>query len=802
MCRVRYKANFFLLRPTRAVLVTAVGFFTTAASLQAAEERTGEKIYADLCASCHGAKGQGDENGYSKPLVGDRPLVELSKLIDETMPEGEPEVLSAEESAKVAEYIYGAFYSPDAQVRNAPPRVELSRLTVRQYRSAIADLAASFTGQGNWDDRRGLDAEYYKGRRQRRENRVIERVDPTVNFDFGVKSPDAEKIESHEFSIQWEGSVFAPETGEYEFIVRTEHAMRLWVNDPETALIDAYVKSGDDTEYRAPLYLVGGRVYPLRLEFSKAKQGVDDSDKQKGPPPEVQASISLSWKRPGQAEETVPERCLTPGRSPKVLVVEYPFPPDDRSTGFERGNTISKEWDEATTYAAIEVAQKVVDRLRDFSGARSDDGDRDAKLREFCTKFAERAFRRPLDDELKKIIVDHQFEQAPNPETAVKRSVLLTLKSPRFLYREIATKDYDAYDVASRLSFGLWDSIPDQKLLDAAREDRLKTREQILAEADRMIGDVRTRSKLHEFLHEWLGLSQSRFHDLAKNTEQYPGFDQELVKDLETSLDLFLEDVTWSDGADFKRFLLDDSFYANGRLAKFYGLELPEDAKFQKVSFEPDRRAGVLTHPYLLTGLAYFDTSSPIHRGVFVMRSLLGRTLMPPPEAITPLAPDLHPDLTTRDRVTLQTSETACKSCHIMVNPLGFTLEHFDAVGRFRTEEKGKPIDPTGGFIKQSGETVELHGARDLATALAADREVHESFVEQLFRHVTKQPIQAYGADRLAKLTDAFEQNNHNIRRLLAEIVTSAALPAETVPPAQPVAEQAAPAETTVAQTP
>ncbi|MDQ3332379.1 MAG: DUF1592 domain-containing protein, partial [Planctomycetota bacterium] len=765
-----------------------------------ADDRTGEQIFTQQCASCHGEKGQGAEDGYAKPLFGKRPLVELAKVIDETMPEGEPEVLSAEESAKVAAYIYDAFYSPDAQARNAPPRVELSRLTVRQYRNAVADLAASFTGRGEWDDRRGLQAEYYKGRRTRRDNRVIERVDPVVSFDFGVKSPD-EQLEPHEFAIQWEGSLFAPETGEYEFVVRTEHAMRFWVNDPETPLIDAYVKSGDDTEYRAPLFLVGGRVYPLRLEFSKAKQGVDDSDKQKGPPPEVPASISLSWKRPGQTEEIIPERCLSPGRSPKVLVVEHPFPPDDRSTGFERGNTISKEWDEATTYAAIEAAQKIVDRLRDLSGAKSDDSDREAKLREFCGKFVERAFRRPLDDELKAIVIDRQFEQAPDLDTAAKRVVLLTLKSPRFLYREVATEKHDAYDVASRLAFGLWDSIPDQGLLDAAKSDRLQTREQILAESERMLSDMRSRAKLREFLHDWLGLS--RFHDLAKDGEAFPNFDKAIAADLQTSLDLFLEDVAWGDSPDFRRLLLDDAFFVNGRLAQFYGVDLPADAPFQKVSFEPDRRAGVLTHPYLMTGLAYFGTTSPIHRGVFVTRSLLGRTLMPPPEAVTPLAPDVHPDLTTRERVLLQTSETNCKTCHDVVNPLGFSFEHFDAVGRFRDEEKGKPVDAAGGFIRQSGEEVTFSGARQLATALAADREVHEAFVEQLFRHVTKQPVRAFGSDRLSQLTDSFERNGFNIRRLLAEIVTSAAFGAEASnTPEQPVATAVEKREPVVARTP
>ncbi|HEX6986951.1 MAG TPA: PA14 domain-containing protein, partial [Planctomycetaceae bacterium] len=243
--------------------------------LAGAGEITGEQIYREQCAVCHGEKGEGTEDSYPNPLAGDRPLAELAKLIDETMPEGEPEVLSAEDSAKVAAYIYDAFYSPDAQARNKPPRIELSRLTVRQYRNAVADLVGSFAGSGTWDDQRGLEASYYDDRRSRRDKMVIRRRDATIDFDFGTSSPDAEKIGPHQFAIEWEGSVFAPETGEYEFVVRSEHAARLWVNDPDRPLIDAYVKSGDDTEYRATITLLGGRAYPLRMEFSKATQGVN-----------------------------------------------------------------------------------------------------------------------------------------------------------------------------------------------------------------------------------------------------------------------------------------------------------------------------------------------------------------------------------------------------------------------------------------------------------------------------------------------------------------------------------------------
>ncbi len=742
-----------------------------------ADEWTGEQIYSETCAACHGERGEGVEGAYSNPLVGNRPLAELARIIDTTMPEGDPESLSTEEASKVAAYIYDAFYSPDAQARNSPPRIELSRLTVRQYRNAIADLVGSFRGTANLENTQGLKAQYYNNRRTRRDHLIFERIDPMVDFDFGVGSPDAEKTEPHEFAIRWEGAVIAPETSEYEIIVRTEHAMRLWLNDPETPFIDARVKSGDDTEYRETITLLGGRAYPLRLEFTKAKQGVDDSDKQKGPPPEVQASISLSWKRPGRPEEVIPARSLSPGRAPKLLVVETRFPPDDRSTGYERGSAISKAWDEATTYAAIEVAGKIADDLPRLANVKSDDPEREKKLRKFCAEFAERAWRRPLSDEWKAVVVDRQFDEAKDLETAVKRAVLLSLKSPRFLYRERLTAEHDAYDVASRLSFGLWDSLPDKQLLDAAANGNLETRAQKLAQARRMIDDPRAESKLHEFLHVWLGTGH--FHSLMKDTEKFPGFDEAAIADLEVSLDLFLQDVVDGDGSDFRRLLLDDAFYVNGRLAKLYGIDLPEDAPFRRVSYQAEHRAGVLSHPYLLAGYAYFDTTSPIHRGVFLARSVLGRTLMPPPEAITPVAPALHPDLTTRERVDLQTSDIACRSCHDLVNPLGFSLEHFDAIGRFRSEEKGQDIDASGSLITHEDGEVEFRNAHQLAALLADNSEVHGSFVEQLFRHVAKQPIRAFGPSHLSDLTQSFKENEFDIKHLLAEIVTTSAMPAD-----------------------
>src|SRR5262249_35486889 len=200
----------------------------------------------------------------------------------------------------------------------------------------------------------------------------------------------------------------------------------------------------------------------------------------------------------------------------------------------------SKAWDQATTDAAIDAAGYVVGHLRELSGV-GDGPDRVAGLRSFCRRFAERAFRRPLTNEQTRVFIDRQFERSRDPETAVKRVVLLVLKSPRFLYREVGGGD--AYDVACRIAFGLWDSLPDQELLEGAAKGRLATREQVTRQAERMAADLRTRAKLGEFFLQWLKVDQAP--DLSKDPGRFPGFDRAVASDLRTSLELFLEDVLW-----------------------------------------------------------------------------------------------------------------------------------------------------------------------------------------------------------------------------------------------------------------
>ena len=738
--------------------------------------KTGEAIYRQQCASCHGASGEGSKD-YQKPLIGKRSPQQLARYIERTMPEDDPGTCVGEDAQLVASYLHEAFYSEVARARIKPPRIELARLTVRQYRNAVADLIGSFRDPApTWDGKvQGLRGEYFKLGRFRRNDRVLERVDPGVKFDFGLAGPgpEPEKFDPKEFSVQWQGSVLAPETGEFEFVVRTENSIKFYLNDPNRPFIDAWVKSGNDTEFRGSIFLLAGHAYPLRIEYSKAKQGVNDTKEQKEKRPVEKGSIALEWKLPHRPPEVIPARSLTPAKFPESFAPSTPFPPDDRSVGYERGTSVSREWDQATTEAALEVTDYVATRLKELAGAGGEGVERQAKLREFCLAFAERAFRRPLESSEKNKYVYRQFARGSDPEAAVKRALLLVLKSPKFLYREVDAAD--GYDVAARLSFGAWDSTPDRALSKLAGRGGLDDPARVRDEARRMVDDPRARAKVREFFLQWLRVEH--VPDLSKDPSLYPGFDASVASDLRTSLDLFLDDVVWGEASDYRRLFLADAIYLNGRLANLYGADLPADSPFRQVALDGKERAGLLTHPYLLANFAYTSTSSPIHRGVFIARSVLGRSLRPPPVAVAPLAPDLHAGLTTRERVALQTSPASCITCHGTINPLGFGLEHFDAIGRFRPDEKGKPIDATGSYEPPSGELKQYEGARQLAETLAASDEAHSAFVEQLFHHMIQQPIRAFGPDLAPALRRSFAAHQYNIRSLLVEIVAASATP-------------------------
>ena len=733
-----------------------------------AAPRVGEVVYREDCMRCHGPVGQGVAGKADEPLVGEKSIASLAKYIVREMPENDPGALSLADATASAEYIHKAFYSAEARARNHPPRIELAHLTVRQYRESIADLLGALRGMTSTTVSGGL-AGHYRERPERDpkkpdQNRpevgFKDQVDPVIDFDFKDKPPEKGTY-AVQFSINWSGSILVPDTGEYEFRVTSLNGVRLYVNAPENgseknALIDLWVSSGMSRSAQAPLFLLGGRSYPLKLEFFKYK--------------EKTAGLKLEWRPPGGAWAVIPHTHLSPKSSSRVHVIDVPLPPDDGSIGYERGASVSREWTEAVAKGALQVSSLIGPSLPGLAGTKADAPDRADKLKAFALRFAQMAYRRPLTDEQKADLT--KIFEGVAPEVAAKRAFIFTLSNPAFLYPGIGPQD--DYAVASRLALTLWDSAPDAALLQAAAAGKLKDPAQVRPHAQRLMKDPRAKAKLRDFLHHWLHVEEGA--EIAKDQKEYPGFDQGVFMDLRTSLDLFAENIVWSEASDYRQLLLSDTILMNERLAKFYGQKVEAGAGFQPVKMDADQRAGVLTHPFVLATFSYTKSSSPIHRGVFVTRNILGRMLKPPPMAIAFMDDKFDPSLTMREKVAELTSKPACMSCHVTINPLGFSFERFDAVGRVRATDNKKPVNAASDYTTSDGNVIKLTGARDVAVHAAESLSGQTGFVRNLFQELVKQPPAAYSPELLGQLTTQFRADNFHVRNLAIEVAVVAAL--------------------------
>ncbi len=773
------------MTPPKAWLLLSPLFFSPSLAVALdLEHHPGKAIYEKMCLDCHGAKGEGVKDKADDPLVGARTLDSLAQRIDRTMPEDKPELLNAEESKIVGEYIYHAFYSAEARARNTPARIDLSRLTVPQYRNSVADLILSFRGDNWLPETRGLKARYFgdRGHNERKEFRdqkkpdKYERVDSVVKADFGEGIPaheEAKEFSPEQFSIRWEGMILPEETGVYEFVVKTRNGVTLWVNDHDRGeesgkkTIDGWVAPHNDVrEETGSVFLVGGRPYPIRLDFFTYK--------------EKAASVELLWKTPHGVLETIPERSLAPEWAHESLILDVPFPADDRSVGYERGTMVSKAWLEAITAGAALAAEYVVEHFDELAKFKRDEPEeeRRKKTDEFAEKFVARAFRRPLSDEEKERYVRVHFKETQSTDQAIKRLVLQTLSSPRFLYPETGgPAKPDPWMVASRLSLLLWDSLPNERLLDRLNKGEFNDPgkfDQIVNEA---VWNWRTRAKMRGFYQHWLEME--RADELVKDKGAFPEFDPALAADLRTSLYAFLDEATWGkEKAGYRELLLSNAYPMNERLGKVYGADVK--GGFQPVTLDGGKRSGLITHPFVLSYLAYHNNTSPIHRGVFLTRHIIGMPLKSPPMANEFKDSKFDASLTMREKVVSMTKSQDCMSCHVTINPLGFSLEHYDGIGRWREQDRGKPVDAKAEFHAEDGRNLMLTGARDVAEFAANTPSAHRTFIESLFHHLVKQPVRAYGDDEMENLRKAFEQGGYQIPNLIKQIAVTTVQHANT----------------------
>jgi hypothetical protein len=452
------------------------------------------------------------------------------------------------------------------------------------------------------------------------------------------------------------------------------------------------------------------------------------------------------------------------------------FPPDEETLGyddFSDTQAVSPLLAERYLDAAEALAATADPRALAHCGAT--DADHDCLIG-LLGDFAARAWRRPITpDERDALIALFQQRRLEDDSDSAFRTVIVALlTAPQFLYRletqGSGTRALDPYEQASRLSYFLYGSMPDDALLAAAASDELATADQLEAQATRMLKDPRAAEAIARFGREWLGVAH--LLELPKANDLYTDY-QPLAPKLQLETDLFVQWVFLEGGTADQ--LLDGNFtFADADLAGFYGLPAPSGGAFGKVDTTGTLRTGVLTQGSLLSAWSKEDQTSPVLRGKLVRTRFLCQEPPPPPGNVPN---DLAPvtDGTTRDRFEAHLTDPSCSGCHQLLDPVGFGLERYDAEGHYRLEENGDLVRDDGNLINSGDPALDgpFVGAVPLSQKIAQSPAYRSCLVKQTFRYAFGRPEGDSDTAQLAAIGDPFTASGYRLDRLLLSIVRS-----------------------------
>ncbi|MEO5769828.1 MAG: DUF1592 domain-containing protein, partial [Polyangia bacterium] len=368
-------------------------------------------------------------------------------------------------------------------------------------------------------------------------------------------------------------------------------------------------------------------------------------------------------------------------------------------------------------------------------------------------------------------------------KNGLKLAIASMLVSPRYLYRVEfgvpaaageTTVRLDSWEMASRLSYLLWGTMPDAPLIASAQAGQLMTDEQIAAQVDRMLKDpTRTRLMARNFHEQWLKL-----YDLPgreKDATTYPTWDEKLLPLMAEETQRFVEYVVFDGQGTVQELLTAPYTFMNATLAKHYDpRSTMTSATFTKVPLDAAQRGGVLMQGALMTQLANADQSNPVRRGKFVREQILCQQLQPPPGNVDIVLPKLDPALTTRERFSQHRDNMACAGCHTLTDPIGLGLENFDAVGRWRDKENGKVIDASGEVTGTADG--KFNGPMELARKLSTNEAVASCVVQKWFTYgYGREPAATEDACSVDQLNREFVASGYKIRDLIVALTKTQA---------------------------
>ncbi|MEM9192772.1 MAG: DUF1592 domain-containing protein [Myxococcota bacterium] len=466
---------------------------------------------------------------------------------------------------------------------------------------------------------------------------------------------------------------------------------------------------------------------------------------------------------------------------PGLSIPELTLEPDSRVNGFDNnplGQAVTTNHIDGFANAAAAVGAAAA---ADLTWA-SCDGSGAGCAAELTNGLGERAYRRPLTTEEQSRFTTF-FETVLAEESfavAVELFVTAILQSPSFLYRpEFGTPEgaLTDYELATRLSFILWDGPPDTALSEAAAAGRLSDGASLVAEVQRMLSDPRSEGAVHRFHEGWL--EPEHIADVDLNPELYPDFDREFQEELIESYNASLDDAFWNGGVS--DLFLSSQVYVGPETASIYGVTATGN-ELQPVDLDAGERSGILTHPGFLVGTmaesSLRDFHSPVMRAVRVMRSLL---CLPPPAPPPDVATTIEPDATStgpktvRQQFEASHNQPECIGCHNTIDNIGFTFEHYDVVGRYRTEDVGMLVDASGDVVN----TLDLNGPYanvvELSQAMAESDQVRDCIATNWYRFLFARAETSAEGDQceIQDAADALRESNGDLRELVVTYLTS-----------------------------
>ncbi len=359
----------------------------------------------------------------------------------------------------------------------------------------------------------------------------------------------------------------------------------------------------------------------------------------------------------------------------------------------------------------------------------------DTCARSILSAFARRAWRRPVTElEVDSLMLPLQTagEIGASPTEGLRHALAAVLLSPYFLFKIEADPNpiageqrrLTSHELATRLSYAIWSTTPDDALLSAADADELSTDQQVAAHVDRMLDDPRSDALVDSFASRWLEFQHLERHEVE--ADLFPEYSADLALAMKEEARLFIQEFLSAD-LPVTQMLTAPFTFVNEELAEHYDLPAPTGGggELQRVDTTGTERAGLLTLGALLTHTSFSSRTSPVRRGEFVFSRMLCGTVPPPPPGVEGEPAEVD-GLTFRQRLELHRKDPACAGCHTMMDPIGFGLEQYDGIGRFRTHEGDAPIDASGEF-----EGKPFSGAIELGAVLATDARVPECVTQK-----------------------------------------------------------------------